>query len=87
MALDELVEQEGWQGQEFAAIVHYRGDGDQYSVEYYEPSDCVLYWRVTDAGESAVPVDRMTVPAPLRERIRQDLDDAGIDPDIERRQL
>ena len=83
MSLDDLADEEGWQVEEFAARVHYRGEGDRYSVEYYGPSDCVLYWRVKGDGETAVPVGRETVPAPLRERIRQDLADAGIDPAVE----
>lgn len=87
MGLSALAEQEGWQVDEFAARVHYQGDGDRYSVEYYAPSDCVLYWRVKGDGETAVPVGRESVPGPLRERIRRDLDDAGIDPEVEVRSL
>lgn len=87
MGLSALAEQEGWQVDEFAARVHYQGDGDRYSVEYYAPSDCVLYWRVKGDGETAVPVGRETVPTPLRERIRQDLADAAIDPGVEERTL
>ena len=87
MGLPELGEREGWAVDDFAARVHYRGDGDRYSVEYYEPSDCVLYWRVKGDGETAVPVGRETVPGPLRERIRTDLSAAGIDPDVEDRLL
>lgn len=87
MGLDELVEQDGWQGDGFAARVHYRGDGDRYSVEYYEPSGSVLYWRVKGDGETAVPVARETVPDPLRERIRRDLEAAGLDARAERRSL
>jgi len=83
MSLADLEEREGWRVEEFAARVHYRGEGDRYSVEYYEPSDCVLYWRVKGDGETAVPVGRETVPGPLRDRIRQDLDEAGIDPGVE----
>jgi hypothetical protein len=87
MGLSELESREGWRAEGFAARVHYHGDGDRYSVEYYDPSNCVLYWRVKGDGETAVPVARKTVPAPLRERIRGDLDAAGIDPEIERRSL
>ena len=87
MGLDALGGLEGWQIESFAARVHYRGDGDRYSVEYYAPSDCVLYWRVKGDGETAVPVGRDTVPAPLRERIRQDLQAADIDPRVEERPL
>lgn len=87
MGLDELVEQDGWQGEEFAARVHYRGEGKQFSIEYYAPSESVLYWRVQEDGETAVPVARGTVPRPLRERIRMDLDEAGLDSRAERREL
>ena len=87
MGLSDLGSREGWRVEEFAARVHYRGEGDRYSVEYYEPADCVLYWRVKGDGETAVPVARGTVPTPLRERIRADLDAADIDPGVERREL
>ena len=40
-----------------------------------------------DAGETVVPVGRETVPEPLRERIREDLAAAGIDPAVEGRSL
>ena len=83
----DLAGREGWQPEEYAARVHYRGADDAYSIEFYAPSGCVLYWKVKDDGETAVPVARETVPAPLRERIRQDLDAAGVDPEIERRDL
>ncbi len=83
MGLDALGALDGWQVEEFAARVHYEGAGDRYSVEYYAPSDCVLYWRVKGDGETAVPVSRETVPAPLRTRIRDDLATADIDPSVE----
>jgi hypothetical protein len=82
-----LAEREGWRADGFAARVHYRGEGDRYSVEYYAPSDCVLYWKVKGDGETAVPVGRNTVPDPLRERVRIDLDAAGVDPAVEGRSL
>jgi hypothetical protein len=85
MTLEALADQEGWQADEFAARVHYRGEGDRYSVEYYAPSDCVLYWRVKGDGETAVPVGRESVPGPLRARIREDLAAADIDPEVEGR--
>lgn len=87
--LDGLDDREGWHVEGEAARVHYQGETDQYSIEYYAPSDCVVYWKVppADAGDAAVPVGRDTVPTPLRERIRADLDAAGIDPEIERRTL
>jgi hypothetical protein len=87
--LDALTAREGWRREGDAARVHYRGEGDQYSIEYYGPSDCVVYWKVppADGPETAVPVGRETVPTPLRERIRMDLDAAGVDPEVERRQL
>ncbi|WP_121821792.1 DUF7538 family protein [Halostella salina] len=82
-----LAERDGWRAEGFAARVHYEGAGDRYSVEYYAPSDCVLYWKVKGDGETAVPVARDAVPDPLRERIRQDLTEAGIDPEVEGRSL
>ena len=87
--LAALGEQEGWQTEDRAARVHYSGATDRYSIEYYLPSDCVVYWKVPpeDHGETAVPVARSTVPTPLRERIREDLAAAGIDPGIEQRTL
>jgi hypothetical protein len=85
--LPALGRRDGWQVEGYAARVHYRGAGDHYSVEYYAPSDCVLYWKVKGDGETAVPVSRETVPGPLRTRIRDDLSAAGIDPDVEGRTL
>ena len=82
-----LAEQEGWQAERYAARVHYQGADDAYSIEFYEPSGCVVYWKVKADGETAVPVGRETVPGPLRERIRQDLAEAGIDPGVEERDL
>ncbi len=87
MGLSELADQEGWQADDFAARVHYRGEGDRYSVEYYAPSECVLYWRVKGDGETVVPVGRESVPDPLRARIREDLAAADIDPTVEDRAL
>ena len=87
MGLSDLADLDGWRVEEFAARVHYTGDDDSYAIEYYEPSACVLYWRVKGDGETAVPVGRDTVPAPLRERIMADLSEAGIDPDVEGRHL
>ncbi|WP_311171202.1 DUF7538 family protein [Halobellus ordinarius] len=83
----ELDALEGWHAEGYAARVHYHGAGDRYSIEFYGPSECVLYWKVKGDGETAVPVGRETVPEPLRERIREDLDTAGIDPEIERQSL
>lgn len=87
--LADLADREGWQVEGQAARVHYSGAGDRYSVEYYDPSECVVYWKVPPEGgnQTAVPVGRSTVPTPLRERIREDLRMAGIDPDVERRTL
>ena len=78
---------DGWHAEGYAARVHYRGADDHYSIEFYDPSECVLYWKVKGDGETAVPVGRDTVPDPLRERIREDLETAGIDPETERRPL
>jgi hypothetical protein len=85
--VDALAELEGWRAEGFAARVHYRGADDRYGVEFYEPSECVLYWKVKGDGETAVPVGRDTVPDPLRARVRTDLSEAAIDPDVERRVL
>lgn len=82
-----LGAQEGWRSEGYAARVHYEGATERYSVEYYEPTGHVLYWRVDDDGERAVPVARDAVPDPLRRRIREDLSEAGIDPEIEREQI
>ena len=88
-SLAGLAEREGWQVKGRAARVHYSGADDRYSIEYYDPSECVVYWKVppADGVDTAVPVGRSTVPLPLRERIREDLRAAGIDPEIERRTL
>ncbi len=86
-SLSALGEQDGWQVEGFAARVHYRGADDFYSIEYYQPSECIIYWKVKGDGETAVPVGRKTVPSPLRERVRQDLADADIDPEVEGRLL
>ncbi|WP_233739876.1 DUF7538 family protein [Halovenus carboxidivorans] len=87
--LEGLAAREGWRVEGSAARVHYSGATDRYSIEYYAPSDCTLYWKVPpeDAGETAVPVGRETVPDPLRERIREDLAAAGIDPAVDDRSL
>ncbi|PSQ26076.1 hypothetical protein BRD03_11045 [Halobacteriales archaeon QS_9_68_17] len=82
-----LAGQRGWHSEGFAARAHYEGAGERYSVEYYAPSECVLYWKVKGDGETAVPVARDSVPGPLRDRIREDLADAGIDPEVEDRSL
>jgi hypothetical protein len=89
-SLAGLAGREGWRVEGRAARVHYSGATDRYSIEFYAPSGCVLYWKVPPADsdhETAVPVGRDTVPTPLRERIREDLAAAGVDPDIERRGL
>lgn len=88
--LARLGEQEGWRVERLAARVHYSGATDRYSIEFYAPSACIVYWKVPpeeSSHETAVPVGRNTVPTPLRERIREDLVAAGIDSDIERRTL
>lgn len=85
-ATTALSEREGWRSEGYAARIHYEGAGEQYSVEYYEPPDRVVYWHVRSDGE-AVPVARESVPEPLRERIRADLSAAGVDPAVERESL
>ena len=83
MALADLADLDGWAVEADAARVHYDGDGARYSVEYYAPPDIVLYWRVEPGRGTAVPVARDEVPGPLRARIRDDLEAAGIDPAAE----
>ena len=81
-----LVRQEGWRAEGAAARVHYDGGSDRFAVEFYADADRVLYWTVPDADgdDTAAPIPRETVPDPLRRRIREDLDTAGVDPDVER---
>lgn len=88
-ALAGLGRQEGWHVEGEAARVHYSGATDRYSVEYYHRSECVLYWKVPPehVDATAVPVSRHTVPGPLRERIREDLSAAGLDPTVEEEAL
>lgn len=84
--LEGLAERDGWRVENGAARVHYSGAGDRYSIEYYPAGECTLYWSVPDSTEpvqTAVPVDRRNVPEPLRERIREDLSAAGIDPAVD----
>jgi len=81
--LGALADRDGWRREGDTARVHYRGETEQYSIEFYDAVGVVLYWRVLEAGERAVPVDRESVPPPLRKRIRGDLVAAGIDPEIE----
>jgi hypothetical protein len=76
---------EGWRSEGYAARVHYEGATERYSVEYYEPSGRVVYWEVHD--DEAVPVSREAVPGPLRQRVREDLTEAGVDPEVEGRTL
>lgn len=85
--ISALADCEGWRGEDYAARVHYQGEGDRYSVEFYAPSECILYWKVRSDGNVAVPVGRETVPTPLRERVRQDLAAVDLDPAIEAREL
>ncbi|WP_434520878.1 DUF7538 family protein [Halorubrum sp. AS12] len=85
-----LVRQEGWRAEGAAARVHYEGGRDRFAVEFYAETDRVLYWTVpTDDDEegTASPIPRDAVPDPLRRRVREDLDEAGIDPAVERRGL
>lgn len=85
-ATTALGTRDGWHSEGYAARVHYEGATDQYSVEYYEPTERVIYWRVRGDGE-AVPIPRDAVPDPLRERIRADLSAVGVAPDVERASL
>lgn len=84
---DSLAQLDGWHSEGYAARVHYEGASERYSIEFYEHGAWVLYWKVTESDAAAVPVPRETVPEPLRERIRQDLKQVGIDPERERRTL
>lgn len=77
---------EGWRSEGYAARVHYEGATERYSVEFYEPTGLVVYWEVRDDDE-AVPVGRDAVPGPLRQRVREDLSEAGVDPAVEGRTL
>ncbi|MUW15619.1 hypothetical protein GJ633_14015 [Halorubrum sp. CBA1125] len=96
-AIAALARQEGWRAEGAAARVHYDGGGDRFAVEFYADADRVLYWTVPDGlgteGETddgagtAAPVPRGSIPDPLRRRIREDLDAAGVDPAIERRSV
>ncbi|QAU13152.1 hypothetical protein EKH57_10690 [Halorubrum sp. BOL3-1] len=85
-----LVRQEGWRAEGAAARVHYEGGRDRFAVEFYAETGRVLYWTVPtdeDEGGTAAPVPRERIPDPLRRRVREDLDAADIDPEIERRDL
>ena len=93
-----LVEQEGWRAEGDAARVHYDGGGDRFAVEFYADAERVLYWTVPAADSdsaadsdaaaaTAAPVPRDRIPDPLRRRIREDLDAAGVAPDVERREI
>ncbi|WP_144927195.1 DUF7538 family protein [Halorubrum salsamenti] len=93
-----LVGQEGWRAEGDAARVHYDGGGDRFAVEFYADAGRVLYWTVPTVESDAVaesdasaataaPVPRERIPDPLRRRIREDLDAAGVDPDVERREI
>jgi hypothetical protein len=79
-----LAAQEAWHAEGYAARVHYSGAGRQYSIEFYGPSEAVVYWAIDESDGVAVPVPRRSVPDPLRERVRTDLEAAGIDPALER---
>lgn len=81
-----LGTQEGWRSEGYAARVHYEGATERYSVEFYEPTERVVYWEVRDDDE-AVPVGREDVPGPLRQRVREDLAKAGVDSEVEKRSL
>ena len=84
-----LVTLDGWHAEGAAARVHYEGAGDRFAVEYYAETDAVLYWSVPDDDGTATasPVERTSVPDPLRERIRRDLSAADVDPAVEGREI
>ncbi len=52
-AIAELVKREGWRAEGAAARVHYEGAGDRFAVEYYAPTDVVVYWSVPAATGDA----------------------------------
>ena len=56
MALADLDDLEGWHVEDVAARVHYEGEGDRFSIEYYDDAECVVYWRVTENGRAASAV-------------------------------
>ncbi|PSQ57616.1 hypothetical protein BRD22_01410 [Halobacteriales archaeon SW_8_68_21] len=85
-----LTRQEGWRAEGAAARVHYEGASEQFAVEFYAETERVLYWSVpTEEAESgtAAPVPRKHIPDPLRRRVRDDLETAGVDPATERHEL
>lgn len=84
-----LTTREGWRAEGGAARVHYAGgsDDDRYAIEYYADADRVLYWRVPADGATAMPVARTSVPTPLRERVRRDLEAVDVDPGVEKRSV
>ncbi|SNR59630.1 DUF7538 family protein [Halorubrum vacuolatum] len=57
-AIAALVARDGWRAEGAAARVHYEGAGDRFAVEYYAPTDAVLYWSVPTDGD----VDRDADP-------------------------
>ncbi len=52
-AIAELVKREGWRAEGAAARVHYEGAGDRFAVEYYAPTNVVIYWSVPMDAEGA----------------------------------
>ena len=48
-----LVRLDGWHGEGNAARVHYEGARERFAVEYYAPSEAVLYWSVP--GGETIP--------------------------------
>lgn len=87
MPLSDLGGLEGWRVEGIAARVHYRGADDRFSVEYYDDTECVVYWQVHEDEDVASPIDREWVPSPLRAKIREDLAAADIEPDVERARI
>ena len=83
----ELTKQEGWHAEGRAARVHYEGAERQFAIEYYARTEHVLYWRVPEDGTTAAPVARANVPTPLRKRVRRDLEEAGVDPELDRTEI
>ncbi len=68
-AIAELVKREGWRAEGAAARVHYEGAGDRFAVEYYAPTDVVVYWSVpTAAGNAGGAEDAGGAGDPAAER-------------------
>ena len=59
---------------------------DQNAIPDDDP-DATIDDHSEATAATAAPVPREEIPDPLRRRIREDLDAAGVDPDVERREV